>query len=106
MKDTIINQLIYNLTDAYDGQPWYGLSLMEILEKSDIKTINLSVVDQYSIAKVLKHIVNWRDFVIKMLENKIEFDIRMNTEDDWTRKYEPNETEWLALIKKFQESQI
>lgn len=106
MKDTTINQLIYNLKDAYDGEPWYGASLMDILNKTNLKTINLSIIDQYSIAKVLKHIVTWRTFAIKMLEGETEFDIKANSEVDWTRQFVPNEEEWLDLINEFKESQI
>ncbi|MFK7949377.1 MAG: DinB family protein [Saprospiraceae bacterium] len=106
MKDTIINQLIYNLKDAYDGEPWYGASLMDILNKTNHKTINLSIVDQYSIAKVLKHIISWRMFAINMLENNTEFDIQENSEANWARKFVPNEEEWLDLINEFKESQV
>lgn len=99
-------RLISSLKETFDGDPWYGTSLMKKIKETDLNTVNKKpATSSNSIAMIIQHILNWRVFAIEKLKGNYEFDIQLNTKDDWEEIVIANEEEWLELLRKLQATQ-
>lgn len=101
-----LNDLISKLDESFQGRPWFGDSLMRIINSVDFQLVNARPSGtQNSIARLVQHIINWRIFVIKKLERDAVFDIKRNDSNDWSEIEIRNEKEWRDLLQALQESQ-
>ncbi|WP_430908822.1 DinB family protein [Maribacter sp. 2-571] len=101
-----ISQLIDTATEYFEGTPWLGDSLMLKLNRIDFRVVNATFPNsQNSIARIVKHILNWRLFMIAKLEGDNLFDIEMNTDQDWTPITIKTEAEWNDLLHQLTETQ-
>ena len=99
--DIIINELKV----CFDGKPWYGDSVMKKLDAIDWHCVNNQDYGTKSIAVLLKHIINWRVFVIKKLQGDADYDIIIDELNDWVRIKIKNEQEWNKLKQEFRNTQ-
>jgi len=98
-----IQKITSSLNQIYKGEPWYGEGFLEKLQQVDWTTVNWVPSQKTpSIAKLVKHIVNWRIFVIEKLKENEEFNIQMNAENDWTEIKISSEQEWDSLLKEME----
>ncbi|MFC5047516.1 DinB family protein [Aquimarina hainanensis] len=106
MNQGEIRKYIARLDDCFEGVPWYGVSVLEKLHTIDYKDVGTVPVDGVnSIAKLVRHMVSWRDFVIeKLLKNKA-FDIQLNTAADWPEITIHSEKDWKDLVSTLYVSQ-
>lgn len=102
---TQIESIIHNLTESFDGKPWYGVPVMEKLNQISWEIVNDKTYNSKSIAILVQHIFNWRLFVIKKLAGDLSFNIVMDGENDWDAVHIKNEEEWNLLKRKLQNSQ-
>ena len=94
-----INQLIQNSNEALSGDPWIGESLMTKLKGIDFSLVNSTLpYSQKSIAKIVKHILEWRIFIYEKLKGNELFDIPLNSEKDWSDITLKNESDWNQLM--------
>ncbi len=108
MKTAMQNQLddiIWNLRECFDGQPWYGISMMKKLDSLDWHRANDRHQGFKSIAVLLQHIVNWRIFVLKKLQGDADFDIQIDGPNDWSEVHIDNEREWEELKETLRRTQ-
>lgn len=103
--DTTVQLLISKLQNNFDGMPWYGDALLPRLKEVNYLKVNISIAYANSIARLLKHLVNWRIFIIKKLEGDTDYDIVLNDCNDWTEIHIHSELEWNALIAELETSQ-
>jgi uncharacterized damage-inducible protein DinB len=104
LKET--REIIQRLSEVFAGEPWYGTSLMGVLETIPYGLILTQCEPSgNSIARLVRHMLNWREFAIKKLEGDKVFDIELNTEADWTDLNIKNESEWRELCAQFGKSQ-
>ncbi len=97
--NTKIKKIITTLTTSFEGEPWFGDSLMTKLHSIDDTLVNHTLPNsKNSIAILVQHLINWRRFTIEKLNNNASFDIKMNSEEDWTRITIKTKPEWIALI--------
>ena len=73
--------LCKQLQAVFDGEPWYGDSLIAKLEL--IRAQAEEPFELNKTASYVQHLINWRQFVIKKLMGDIDFDITLNTTADW-----------------------
>ena len=89
------------LTQIYDGDPWYGRSLMSILNKvTSLKAWNAHVNNNHNNTVLLNHMVNWRKFTISRfkedaVEHTHEFD-----KYNWLTFLNPTEKDWLSAMQE------
>lgn len=69
--DIIIN----SLKDVYNGNPWHGPSITNVLSKLPEDKLNARIGDAHSIAELILHIVAWRTFVIRKLKGDHDYDV-------------------------------
>lgn len=105
--NTEIKYLILKLEESYNGNPWYGDSMMEKLNSIDFKTVNnTSSAITNSVAKLVQHIISWRIYAIKKLLGNKEFDIPINSASDWTKIHMIKKMDWHKLLKNLDQTQI
>ena len=63
-----IKHLVQQLKRAFDGPAWYGPALQEVLEQIDPEEANMRINGSQSPLELLLHIVQWREYVIRLLE--------------------------------------
>ena len=80
---TEITKLIHKLNSGLKGTPWFGEALFDKLENIDYKLANTTPTGlPYSVARLVKHMINWRRFAIDKIEGKNQFYIELNSADD------------------------
>lgn len=94
-----------DLTNVFDGSPWYGKSVMKILEKLDGKDLNKKFRDGNNVAQILEHMITWRNWGIQMFKGNFDFWIKVDSNDDWQRETPYNETDLDQLIVKLRQNQ-
>ncbi|WP_198440146.1 DinB family protein [Pareuzebyella sediminis] len=94
------------LNNAFKGEPWYGISVVKKLETIDWKVVG-TPPEGYSksIAVMVKHMVNWRVFVLNKLRGEPDFDIEIDSDQDWPLIKIANESEWDGLIMELRTTQ-
>jgi uncharacterized damage-inducible protein DinB len=100
-----LKSIIQNLEESFDGKPWYGVSVMEKLNSIPWQTVNEEFYGTKSIAVLVQHIINWRVFVLKKLQGDSDYEIEMDSANDWTAIQINSKNEWLLLKVKLQETQ-
>lgn len=97
--------IIHNLEECFDGKPWYGISVMEKLNGIPWQIVNEKKYGDKSIGVLVQHITDWRIFVLKKLEADANYEIEMDSENDWSALQINSEEEWLTLKSELQISQ-
>ena len=81
-----IEDCITQLIEVFEGQPWFGVSLVDSLEKISVGFWDKKFKNQkHSIAELVWHMIDWRQFVIEKLKDNVSYTIEMNSEADWRR---------------------
>ena len=101
MNDELLTKLSFRYRNVWFEKPWYGLGLKTLLERIDEKVQNNSEI----IRQVL-HIISWQNFIIKKLEGDVEFDVEMNSKDDWPENLQNYNWEQLASTMMDNANQI
>ena len=105
MKQDRIKELMSLMGSCFDGTPWHGESVMEKLDSVKFEFVNKTVNGSNSIGLLANHMVQWRLFVIEKLNGNAEFDIMLNTKEDWPDTNIRNDDDWKELIQKLQQTQ-
>lgn len=101
-----IGYLIYQLDDAYKGNPWFGRCLKEIIGE-----VNLDIAlqkpggDQHSLLELLWHIITWREFTISRLETPPTQNLQYFDENDWRELDHSDNSLWQKGLDKLDETQ-
>ncbi|HEY2722796.1 MAG TPA: DinB family protein [Chitinophagaceae bacterium] len=96
-----IEYVITTLQSILSGEPWYGRSVMAILQE-----INPSIVykkpgeNSHSLIELLYHMNTWADFTLKRLEKLEEKDLAAFENLDW-RQIDPKEHTWEKGLAQF-----
>lgn len=101
-----IDRLTDTLNKVFNGAPWYGISVAKKLRHIDWEVVNI-MPNGYSksIATVVKHMVNWRVFALNKLRGDIDFDIEIDSAQDWPRITITSEVEWQELKSELWKTQ-
>ncbi len=101
-----INILIDRLNDAFRGKTWYGISFIDKVNDIDWTIVNKTPFESAnSIAKLVKHCMNWRYFAIEKLNGNATFDIELNTPQDWTEITITSQKDWTDLVTELKRTQ-
>lgn len=105
---SVTERLVFNLNDAFSGTPWYGDSVMTKLNAIDFKIVNeLPTNVTNSIARIVQHMTNWKTFTIEKLIGNSDYEIALNSKDDWPEVVIQDQADWdnllLALAQSHEE---
>lgn len=103
-----IQEVIHDYTDLFEGQPWHGASILESIQSIDPETAQEKLPNAaHSIAAILKHQIAWREFVIEKLRENKEYDIAINSEEDWAEQpLTQDPGDWDQLVGDLKHSQL
>ena len=102
---TELEHIINNLKDCFDGKPWYGMSMMGKLEAIPWEIVNERKYESKSIAVLVQHIINWRIFLLKKLDGDEEYDLKIDSPEDWSEVFITSKREWDDLKNRLGETQ-
>ncbi len=98
---TPIEHLCFQLENTFEGKPWYGRSLMDILREIAPDTAH-QVLRGRSILRLGRHLLAWRVFTLEKLRGNAEYDIEIGGEGDWPS--DPG-MDWPALLDALRDNQ-
>lgn len=105
MEETIKNRIDI-LVEVFEEKPWYGLSVMKILEGVDPASVNFKPPGMNkSIAIILQHMINWRIFISKKLDGKADYKINSEGSEDWQEIECHRPVDWAGQLKLLRETQ-
>ena len=102
-----INNYISEFENIYNGEPWYGKSLMAVIQTGDAKNVfKKEKPTAHSAYEIVHHLYTWRDLLVKRLNGDTTSSIETGSKDDWAPlPKEKNGTAWKALVKKLEQNQ-
>jgi uncharacterized damage-inducible protein DinB len=100
-----LENIINNLAETYEGMPWHGNSLKELLKDLDVNTAFFRPFEgKHTIAELVAHILVWRQFALEMLNENYAFKIDIGTLADFPKVTE-SEKVWRELQILLDENQ-
>ena len=102
-----INNYITEFETIYNGDPWYGKSLMTVINNTDPKDVFKKTKSTgHSAYEITHHLYAWRDLLAKRLNGDAKASIEINSKEDWTPlPKEQTAATWEELIKKLEQNQ-
>jgi uncharacterized damage-inducible protein DinB len=71
------------LKDVYDGEPWFGRSVHDLLKETDEAIVFEKPGTQHSILELLWHMITWKEFTISRLRNDDDKSLQFIESNDW-----------------------
>ncbi|HEV8273021.1 MAG TPA: DinB family protein [Chitinophagaceae bacterium] len=101
-----INSYISEFETIYNGEPWYGKSLMEVINTAVPKDVfKKQKSDGHSAYEITHHLYAWRNLLAKRLKGD-NVSIEVNSKEDWAPlPKEQTVAAWKELIKKLGQNQ-
>ena len=96
-----ILQIAEQLRDAYEGEPWFGRSIGDILNEIDEAIVFEKPTNQHSILELLWHMITWKEFTLSRLRNDDELPIKYFEENDWRMLDHSDKNLWQQGLQKF-----
>ena len=106
MDNQEIKQIISQLKDAYEGDPWFGRAVVKLLDEVNEKTAYQKPACQHSIVELLWHMITWREFTIDRLQHSPQMGLAYFEEMDWRQLDHNDMTLWKEGVERLQETQI
>ena len=102
-----INNYINEFETIYNGEPWYGKSLIGVLENSKAQAVFKKQNGHgHSAYEVAYHLYAWRDLLAKRLNGDTKTSIEVNSTQDWpSLPKEQTTATWNELIRKIEKNQ-
>lgn len=89
------------LHSILDGEPWYGRSVMKLLQDVDPSSVHKKLNnDSHSLIEMLYHMNTWAEFTLRRLEKDEETDLAAFEKLDW-RHIDPSEHTWEKGVAQF-----
>jgi len=96
-----IDYIITTLHSVLDGEPWFGRSVMSLLQETDPAVVYKKPNENsHSLIEVLYHMNTWAEFTLKRLEKVEEKNLAGFEKLDW-REIDPSEHTWEKGIAQF-----
>lgn len=100
MKERI-NELIRSLSEIFEGEPWYGQSVMRKLENVPYKIgYKTCVPESHNAAEIIAHLIAWKTFALQKMRSNNGFNIEVDSDKDWPVTEVNSPEEWEALKRK------
>jgi len=97
----------YRITEllrrTFDGEPWYGPSVMDVLTEVTLEETLNQLTGTHTIAELVEHMIGWRTFVIKRLQGDANFDI--NQEESFKKIAAMTTEQWMDMLQRLQQTQ-
>jgi uncharacterized damage-inducible protein DinB len=91
------------IKDSYEGEPWFGRSIKEILSEIDQSIVFERPANQHSILELLWHMITWKEFTISRLRNENDKSLQSFENMDWRPLDHSDKTLWRQGLHRFAE---
>lgn len=92
--------IVGQLKDAYEGEPWFGRSIKEILNEIDETIVFEKPDGQHSILELLWHMITWKEFALSRLKND-QTPVEYFEKNDWRELDHFDRTLWQQGLQQF-----
>jgi len=83
--NNLITRYISDFANVFNGDPWYGRSVMSVLRDVDPATVFRSPgKGVHSIYEITRHMLAWRELLVKRLNGDTKSKISINSAEDWS----------------------
>jgi uncharacterized damage-inducible protein DinB len=89
------------LKDVYNGEPWFGRSVDEILKETDEGIVFEKPGNQHSILELLWHMITWKEFTISRLRDDAGKSLQYFESMDWRKLDHADKTLWQQGLHRF-----
>ena len=96
-----ILQLIEQTKDAYEGEPWFGRSIKEILNEIDETIVFEKPNGEHSILELLWHMITWKEFTLSRLQDDETKPVKYFEDNDWRELDHTDKTLWQQGLQQF-----
>lgn len=101
-----LSHLIDNFRAFYEGDPWFGNSMLTVLEPVTARQARTRPLPNvHSIAELVWHMIYWRTSLIKKLEGDFAYKASMEDENNWRPLDSLRKITWEELKDEFRKSQ-
>jgi len=102
-----INNYISEFETIFNGEPWYGKSLMGVINDADPKDVfKKQKSSGHSAYEITCHLYAWRDLLVKRLKGDTKSSIAVNSKEDWPpMPKEQTAAAWKELIDRLEQNQ-
>jgi hypothetical protein len=97
-------QLLADLENVFSGQPWFGNSVLRILESVSPQQAITPVAGRRIYTLVL-HMLAWRDYALRQLLGEADFDIETDSVVDWPPYGNETAAAWSRAIASLKDNQ-
>ena len=103
---TAITNLARKLESVYNGQPWYGESLLQKLERvSPAEAFAVPVPGVHNIAQIVAHLTGWRRVLSERLKGNMEYQLDVDSDADWAPVSALQQKGWSTILTELAENQ-
>lgn len=93
-----IDQLIASLSEIFEGEPWYGESVMRKLENVPYIIGDKSCLpESHNVAQIVAHLISWKNFALEKLKENADFKIEIDSKEDWPQVMVNSRKDWENL---------
>jgi uncharacterized damage-inducible protein DinB len=100
-----IQYLVSQLQESYNGDPWFGRNAEKLLGEVTETLAFQKPNGQHSIAELVWHMVNWREFVISRIKKDETKDLHYFEANDWRQLDHLDRSLWQHGLQKLNETQ-
>jgi uncharacterized damage-inducible protein DinB len=91
-----VDRILDQLQRAFDGDAWYGPSLIDALDGVDARLAMLRpIADGHTIAEIVRHVTTWTREITRRLRTGKAHNLE---EPDWHEVSLANDAEWESLV--------
>ena len=80
-----IDGYINDFIRVFEGKPWYGKSVLAVLEKLEVNDLSKKVGSGHNVAQIIEHMITWRTWGIQMYSGNYEYRVPIDSEQDWAK---------------------
>jgi uncharacterized damage-inducible protein DinB len=106
MSNKEIKNIIAQIKDTYEGEPWFGRNAKAILAMPDERKIFEKKGSEHSILELLWHMITWREFVVDRLQHSQKMQLEYFEKNDWRELDHQDKTLWPQGIERLEETQV
>lgn len=100
-----IKIIIDQLRDAYEGDPWFGRPVKQILAEVDESIAFEKPYGQHSMLDLLWHMITWREFTVDRIQHSPQMQLDYFDRNDWRQLDPQDRTLWQQGLERLQETQ-
>jgi uncharacterized damage-inducible protein DinB len=100
-----IQYLVSQLQECFNGDPWFGRNAEKLIGEVRETLAFQKPNGQHSIAELVWHMVNWREFVISRFKKDETKDLHYFEANDWRQLDHLDRSLWQHGLQKLNETQ-